>query len=323
MKSGVVFKKPLIGISSCLLGQKVRFDGQHKRDDFITRTLGPFVEWVPICPEVEVGMGVPRESIRLTGDPESPRLIAERSGRDWTDAMLSFSVKRTEQLLKLGLSGYILKKDSPSCGFERVRVYPSTGKGSPQRSGVGMFARALMGASNSLPVEDEGRLNDPKLRDNFIERVFAYHRWQIFNSESFSIGRLVAFHAASKLSLMAHSVTHLELMGRLVARAKDQSHSTLLNEYFTLFMETLKVLATAKKHTNVLEHAFGYVSNQMTSDERSEMLGLIHDYRRGYAPLVVPITLLKHHIKKQNVTYLLGQAYFQPHPKELMLRNHV
>lgn len=177
-----VSDKPRIGISSCLLGQKVRFDGQHKRDDFLTNTLGPFVEWVPVCPEVEVGMGVPRESIRLAGNPDRPNLIAERSGRDWSEAMRGYSDKRVEELLKLNLCGYILKKDSPSCGFERVRVYPSTGKGSPQRNGRGVFTQALLAGSKLLPVEDEGRLNDPKLRDNFIERAFAYQRWQAFVS---------------------------------------------------------------------------------------------------------------------------------------------
>lgn len=315
-------QKPLIGISSCLLGQKVRYDGQHKRDDFLTKTLGLFVEWVPVCPEVDVGMGVPRESIRLVEAAGRLQLVGERSGRDWTEAMQTYASQRVSELLKMGINGYVLKKDSPSCGLERVRIYPVAGK-APRRDGQGMFAQVLMDASAMLPVEEEGRLNDPKLRENFIERVFAYQRWQLFLEEKPSAGKLVAFHTSHKLGLMAHSEKHLRLLGRLVAQGKSRPFNAVLEEYGRIFMETLRVPATRKKNTNVLHHALGYFSDRLSSEGRREMLDLIRDYHQGLVPLVVPVTLMKHYINMYEIPYLVDQYYFHPHPKELMLRNHV
>jgi len=315
-------QRPKIGISSCLLGQKVRYDGQHKRDDFLTRTLGPFVEWVPVCPEVEVGMGVPREAIRLVGSVEKPRLVAEGSGRDWTEAMQAYARKRVQDLTAMDLCGYILKKDSPSCGMERVRVYRGNGS-PPHRNGRGMFAKVLMDASPLLPIEEEGRLNDPKLRDNFIERVFAYARWRVIVSGRPSMNALMEFHARHKFTILSHSDPHVRRLGRITAEAKGRPLASVLEEYGALFMETLTIPSTIRKHVNVLQHLAGFVSDRLTPEQRVELGDVIRDYHRGLVPLVVPITLLKHFVRTQCITYLQEQTYLQPHPKELMLRNHV
>lgn len=226
--------KPKLGISACLLGQKVRFDGGHKREQFLTDLFGRFVDWIPICPEVEVGMGVPRETVRLVGTLANPKMIAEKSGRDWTAAMNQFAAKRLREIAALNLSGYVFKKNSPTCGMERVRVYSS--KGMPERQGRGLFAAALMKQWPLLPVEEEGRLNDLKLRENFIERVFAYHRWQQASANRKSPGALVRFHTSHKYLLLAHSQPHYRQLGRLVATAKQRSLAALYDDYGRLFM---------------------------------------------------------------------------------------
>ena len=221
--------KPKLGISACLLGQNVRYDGAHKRDNFLTDTFGRFVEWVAVCPEVEVGMGVPRETLRLVGPPEEPKLIAERSGKDWTHAMHRFAAVRMRQLVELKLAGYVFKKNSPSCGVERVRVYGA--KNLPVRRGRGLFAAAVMAGFPLMPVEEEGRLNDPALRENFIDRVFAYHRWQEALAGSKSAGALVEFHTRHKYLLLAHSERHYRRLGRLVADVKKISLRGAYEEY--------------------------------------------------------------------------------------------
>lgn len=313
--------KAKLGISACLLGQKVRYDGGHKRDYFLTETFGRYVEWVPVCPELEVGMGVPRESVRLVGDRNEPKLIAERSGKDWTAQMNSFAAKRAKTLKALELSGYIFKKDSPSCGVGRVRVYES--KGIANREGRGLYAGAVMRELPLLPVEEEGRLNDPGLRENFIERVFAYHRWQQLIKEHKSVRALIAFHTGHKFLILAHSVQHYQRLGRMVAEAKKKPLAEAYENYGRIFMEALAVHATAKKHCNVLEHMVGYFSQQLSADERKEFVELIADFRRQLIPLVVPLTLIRHYVKKYDVAYLQEQVYLEPSPKELMLRNHV
>jgi uncharacterized protein YbgA (DUF1722 family)/uncharacterized protein YbbK (DUF523 family) len=313
--------RPRLGISSCLLGQKVRFDGGHKQDAFLCETLGRFVEWVPVCPEIEVGMGVPRETLRLIGAPGDPKMIAERSGRDWTIAIKRFAAIRTNQLAELGLSGYVFKKNSPSCGVERVRVYDW--KNMPAHRGRGLFAAAVIRRLPLLPVEEEGRLNDSALRENFIERVFAYHRWQHALAAAKSARALVEFHTGHKFLLLAHSERHYRRLGRLVAVVEKNSLRSTYEEYGRLFMEALSIQASAKRHANVLDHLMGYFSDRLTSAERRELVELIRDFRRQLVPLVVPITLVHHYVKKYDVAYLATQVYLAPSPKELMLRNHV
>jgi uncharacterized protein YbgA (DUF1722 family) len=266
-------------------------------------------------------MGVPREAVRLVGSPSNPKMIADKSGKDWTREMQGYAEKRVRELEEFNLSGYILKKNSPSCGMERVRVYGP--KGMPNKQGRGLFAQTLMTKLPLLPVEEEGRLYDPGLRENFIERVFSYHRWQALVSEGRSIKRLVDFHAQEKLLLFAHSEAHMRRLGRIVAQAKKMSFGTAVEEYGSLFMEALSHRATARKNTNVMHHMLGYFSKELSSDERKELLGVIGDYHKSLVPLLVPLTLIRHYAGKYDVAYLLGQSYLQPHPKELMLRNHV
>ena len=313
--------KPRIGISSCLLGNKVRHDGGHKHEPLITQTLGRYVEWVPVCPEFEIGMGVPRETVRLVGSAVKPKMIADKSGKDWTQKMQSYAGKRVRGLREMNLSGYILKKNSPSCGVESVRVYSQTGR--PNRQGRGLFAQTLMTKIPLLPVVEESRLYDPGLRENFIERVFGYYRWQALSAVRRTIKRLVEFHSQEKLLLIAHSETHVRRLGKIVAQAKKMSLGAAVEEYGRLFMEALGHQATARKNTNVLQHMLGYFSKQLSLDERKELRSVIGDYRRGLVPLVVPLTLIHHYVEKYDVSYLRGQSYLQPHPKELMLRNLV
>lgn len=237
-----------VGISACLLGEEVRYDGGHKRDRYITDTLGKFLEWVPICPEVEMGLGTPREALRLEGKPEDPRLVFFKTGGDITDGMQAWAKARLDALAKLDLSGYILKSDSPSCGMERVRVYRSSGI--PSKDGVGIFARALVHRFPLLPVEEEGRLHDLPLRENFVERVFCYRRWRELVGSGLTRGKLVAFHTAHKLLMLAHSPKHYTELGRLVANAKGLPPKELETRYGELFMAGLTVKATAKKHTD-------------------------------------------------------------------------
>jgi len=313
-------EKPRIGISSCLLGTEVRHDGGHKRDRYITDTLAEFVDFVPVCPELEVGMGVPREPVRLVGAPSAPRMVAQKSGKDWTEAMQNYARKKAAELGKLHLRGYILKKDSPSCGMERVRVYGEAGMAN--RTGRGVFAQVLAEIFPLLPLEEEGRLNDPMLRENFIERVFAYQRWFECMRGKLSLEKLVDFHTRHKLTILAHSEKHMRLLGRLVADAKAQPIHAAAQEYGTVFMEALKHRATKNRNTNVLQHVMGYFSKELTAGERKELKELVEDYHRGLIPLVVPLTLIRHYAAKFEVRYILEQSYLNPHPKELMLRNH-
>jgi len=310
-----------IGISACLLGEKVRFDGGHKRDPFLVESFGRYVEWVQVCPEVELGLGTPRETLRLVRISNDVRLLMPKSGADHTEAMRAYAVRRLNELAKENLSGYILKKDSPSCGMERVRVYDAHGV--PAKSGRGLFAEALLQHFPHLPVEEEGRLTDPRLRENFIERVFAYVRLRSLFSGHWKVGDLVVFHTAHKLLLMAHSPHAYQSLGRLVAEAKSVPRAELRQRYESDFMGALREMATTKRHTNVLQHMAGYFSKQLDSDSRLELQSLLEDYRAGLVPLVVPLTLIRHYVRKYDVTYLRGQVYLEPHPKELMLRNHV
>ena len=310
-----------IGISSCLLGDKVRFDGGHKRQAFLVDTLGQFFQWIPVCPEVEIGLGTPRESLRLVGTPQAPRLLAPRSHRDHTETMQRFAAERLEALATLDLHGYILKKDSPSCGMERVRVYGEGG--SAQRTGRGLFAAALMQRFPLLPIEEEGRLQDMPLRENFIERVFAYYRWSALLAMRPTPKDLVQFHTQHKLTVLAHSRVHYQRLGRLVAQAGTLPLADVLRQYGVTFMDGLQAKATTKKHANVLYHLLGYVKKSVDTADKAEVVTYIEEYRRGLVPLVVPLTLLQHHLRRHAVPWALEQTYLQPYPMELMLRNHV
>jgi uncharacterized protein YbbK (DUF523 family)/uncharacterized protein YbgA (DUF1722 family) len=299
-----------IGISTCLLGEEVRWDGGHKRDRFLTDVLAPYVEWVPVCPEVEVGMGTPREPVRLVRREGEIVMLGTKSGRDWTAPMRAWSEKRARELSRLDLCGYVLKKDSPSCGMERVKVRSE--KGMPKKEGQGIFAEPLMRHQPSLPVEEEGRLHDAALRENFIERIFAYRRLRSFFERRWSVGGLVAFHTAHKLQLLAHSPQAYRSLGRLVASAKGAPRGELQDQYRSEFMAALSRRATRRRHVNVMQHCIGHFRKRLEDEARAELI-----------PLVVPVTMIAHYVRRLRVEYLAGQVYLDPHPKELMLRNHV
>lgn len=310
-----------IGISTCLLGEKVRFDGGHKHDRYLTDILGNFFEFVPSCPEIEIGMGVPRDSVRLVNISNSIRLIGPKTGTDWTDKMNSYSAKLAKKLSSLNLSGYILKSDSPTCGMERVRIYNKDGI--PNKNGRGLFAEVFMKENPLIPVEEEGRLNDTKIRENFITRVFSYNRLQNLINTNFSRGSLVEFHTMHKYQLMAHSIKHYETLGRLVANSKKFPLQEVGEKYTSLFMEALTIKTTTKKNVNVLHHIFGYLKDFLTPSDKKYILNVIEDYHRELVPIIVPVTLIKHYVEKHSVEYIKDQIYLNPHPKELMLRNHV
>jgi uncharacterized protein YbgA (DUF1722 family)/uncharacterized protein YbbK (DUF523 family) len=312
-----------IGVSACLLGAKVRYDGGHKHDAFLTDLLGPHVEWVAVCPEVEMGLGIPRPAVRLVRDGERIALRDPKSGADHTRAMHGYAARRVAELAKLELCGYVLKKDSPSCGLERVRVWPAEGKAMPDRHGRGLFASALCDALPLLPVEEEGRLHDPRLRESFVERVFALRRLRALFGARWSHGELVAFHTAHKLTLLAHEPRAYAALGRVVAEAGKLERRELRARYEREFMSALAHPATPARHANALQHAAGYFKRQLDAAGRAELAELIEQYRLGRLPLVVPITLIRHHVRALDVAYLAGQVYLDPHPRELMLRNHV
>ncbi|MCI0658426.1 MAG: DUF523 and DUF1722 domain-containing protein [Acidobacteria bacterium] len=309
-----------VGISSCLLGEEVRWDGSHKRNGFIADLLSRYVQVVPVCPELEVGMGVPREPVRLVGAHAAPRMVGVRSGRDWTAAMRRYASARIRHLNGLDLSGYLLKKDSPSCGMERVLVH--SGKGAPSRKGVGLFASELRLQMPLLPLEEEGRLEDPALRENFIERVFAYRRLRDLLDSPCRRGDLVAFHMAHEYLLLSHSPRHYQELGRLLAAAKSHTGKRLGHLYGEGFMEALRFPATLARHFNVLQHAAGYLKEVLDASEKRHLQKVLDDYRRSLVPLIVPVTLLHHHVMRQRIEFMQNQIYLHPHPKELMLRNH-
>jgi uncharacterized protein YbgA (DUF1722 family)/uncharacterized protein YbbK (DUF523 family) len=309
-----------IGISACLLGEKVRYDGGHKKDSFVTGTLGRYFEWVPVCPEVELGLGTPRESMRLERSDSGVRMVITKTGEDLTRPMEQYARSRLAGLRAAGLCGYILKNNSPSCGLYRVRVYG--GSGAAHRSGRGLFAGELLENFPSLPVEEEGRLSDPRLRENWIERVFAYHRLRKLWKSRWTAHDLVRFHAANKLVLLSHAPQAYESLGRLVAHAGRTARQALRDTYERSYMEAISIPATRGRHANVLQHMAGYFKNVADPESRKELAELIGDYRKGLVPLLVPLTLLKHFARIYGTDYLESQAYMNPDPKELALRTY-
>lgn len=273
-------------------------------------------------PEVEIGLGIPRESIRLEAAEASLRLFAPKSGTDLTAKMTAYADKRTGQLARQALCGYILKKDSPTCGMERVRVYDRNGV--PARSGRGLFAAALMERLPALPVEEEGRLNDPRLRENFVTRIFAHQRWLELERSGITRARLFRFHEQHKFVLLAHSQAGMRRLGQVLAAAgKRADDRELAARYLGEFTSALARVPTPKNHTNVLQHVAGFLSESLEAGDRAELTQMIHEYRLERLPLVVPLTLVRHYVRKLQVPYLLDQVYLNPHPDELMLLNHV
>lgn len=318
-------RKPLtdirIGISACLLGQEVRFDGGHKRDTFITGTLSRYFEFVPVCPELAIGLGVPREPIKLVGTAQDIRVVGIRHpDLDVTEKLRDYGRHMAGRLNDL--CGYIFKARSPSCGMERVKLYPARG-GAPSLRGTGQYAQAFMAFAPLVPAEEEGRLNDPVLRENFLERVFVYRRWRALEADGVSARRLVEFHTRHKFLVLAHGIAAYQELGRLVAGTDRRRAGPAGREYATRLMQVLKKPATRRGHANVLHHFQGYLKRHLDAADKAELREVIEHYRSGHLPLVVPVTLLRHHFRRHPDPYIEQQVYLNPYPAELMLRNLV
>lgn len=306
-----------IGVSSCLLGHPVRYDGGHKRHRSVTGTLSRLFEMVAVCPEMEAGMGIPREPVDLVGDPRAPRMLGQASGKDWTAIMVRFSRRRTAELEKLEVSGFVLKEGSPSCGPDRVPVHPESGK--THQSGPGLFARALADTLPLLPVEAEDRLDDASLCENFVERVHGYREWRACTREAPSLPRLMDFHAAHKLALLAHSERHLRLLGGLLAQAGSGSPEAVTAQYGSAFMEALKQPATRRTNTNALQHLAGFLSARLDAGSRRRLAARVDDYRVGRAALSVPLDLIRRHAIEHEAEYVLRQSFLRRHGMETPL----
>jgi uncharacterized protein YbgA (DUF1722 family)/uncharacterized protein YbbK (DUF523 family) len=306
-----------VGISSCLLGQPVRYDGGHKRDAYIVGTLAQYFDLKPFCPEVAIGMGTPRPTIQLVKiDKEIRSVGVKNPDVDVTDQLRAYT--NQQQPAFDGLCGYILKKGSPSCGMERVRVYTNN---QPQQIGSGVYAETMMRNNPLLPVEEEGRLGDPKLRENFIQRIYVLHRWQQLLAEGLTPSGLTRFHAHHKLIIMSHD-NYIEL-GQLLANVTKANVNEVANNYIALLMKTLKKVASRKNHVNVLQHIQGYLKKELAPDDKAELCELIERYRQGEIPLIVPLTLLKHHFRKNPDPYIEDSYYMSPYPQELRLINGI
>ncbi len=314
-------EKIKLGVSACLLGEQVRWNGGHARDRYLTDILGQYVAYVPVCPEVECGMGVPRETLRLVGDPDNPNLVTSKTNIDHTHRMVDWAQKRVRELEKENLCGFVFKKNSPSSGLFRVPV--KNFKGMPQKKGQGIFARVFTQSFPLIPVEEEGRLHDAKLRETFIEQIFTLMRWRETLSKKKSMGNLIDFHTRHKLLIMSHSPDHSRKMGKLVAQGKALAADELFTQYENLLLEALRLRTTLKKNINVMQHIMGYFKRQLSPDEKQELLEIIDQYRQEHVPLIVPVTLLNHYVRKYRQPYLAQQVYLNPHPIALKLRNHV
>lgn len=311
-----------IGISACLLGEKVRYDGQSALARHLTGTLAEYLEFHPICPEVGCGMGVPREPVRLVGTLESHRLVGRVSGKDWTDTMRSWADSILPDLEQAKLCGFIFKSKSPSSGMGRVKIYPEEGGQPSSYAGTGLFAAMLMERYPLLPVEDEGRLHDVGLRGNFIERIFVEHRWNQLEARGLNLGRLVEFHTRHKMLIRSHDVVGYRELGKLVAQGKQLDTHELFRSYHQRLSQALMRKPTIPKNVDVLMHILGYFKKMLSSDEKAECLEIIENYRNQLVPLIVPVTLMNHYVRKYDVSYLREQYYLNPHPLELKLRNH-
>ncbi|MBC9249627.1 hypothetical protein A9179_05000 [Pseudomonas alcaligenes] len=311
--------KPRLAISACLLGAEVRYNGGHKASRLCRETLAEHFEFVPLCPEVAIGLGVPREPIRLVGDPQAPRAVATRDHqRDVSQALTDYGTQMAGELDDI--CGYIFMQQSPSCGLQRVKVYQANG--TPAAStGRGLYSAAFCRLRPDLPVEEDGRLNDPVLRENFLTRVYAYAEWQRLLASGLSRRAITDFHARYKYQLMAHNPLQYQALGRLLGELGRHDPAELGPRYFSQLMTALQKCATRGTHSNVLQHLCGYLKQALSGAEKAELQQLIEQYRRGIVPLVVPLTLLKHHFRQHPHHYVAQQAYLQPHPENLSLRN--
>ncbi len=310
-------KKIPIGISSCLLGENVRFDGGNKHNAYITGTLGEYFEFLPFCPEVAIGLGIPRPTIHLIKTDNQLRCVGVKDATlDVTDRLRNYAL--AQKTAQAHLSGYIFKKDSPSCGVERVKVYTHN---QPHREGVGIYAQQIMANNPLLPVEEEGRLGDAGLRENFIQRVYVYHRWQTLLQEGLTVQKLTHFHARHKLIIMSHG--NYQPLGQLLSTATQENLTQIADDYIVQLMTILKKVVTRGQHVNVLQHIQGYLKKELGADDKAELGEIFERYRNGELPLIVPITLLKHHFRKTPDPYIEDSFYMSPYPQELNLINQL
>ena len=312
---------PKVGVSACLLGHQVRYDGGHKRNEFLIAELAKHVEYVPVCPETAIGLGIPRPTIRLVGDPENPRVLGVADpSLDLTRRLREYAESQIPSFDDL--CGFVLKKDSPSCGMERVKVYAPNGQGAV-RKGSGAFARVLMQRMPLLPVEEEGRLTDPVLRENFINRVYVYQRWQQLLALGLGPGGLIEFHTTHKYMIMAHSQAAYQRLGKLLSDLSGNDLQAIAEAYVQELITTLKRRVNRKRHVNVLQHIMGYLKRRIAGDDKAELAASIEAYRRGETPLVVPVTLLRHYFRNHQDKYMARQVYLAPYPESLGLRNSI
>jgi len=308
-------KKIPIGISSCLLGHNVRFDSGHKRDAYIVGTLGEFFDFRPFCPEMAIGLGAPRPTLHLVKSDGDTRCVGVKDpSHDVTERLRAYAAQ--EQPAFADLCGYIFKKDSPSCGMERVKVYTN---GQPRREGIGIYAAELLHNNPLLPMEEEGRLGDPGLRENFIRRVYVYYRWRELLAEGLTVNSLMTFHARHKLIIMSHA--DYRGLGQLLACIGKDNIEAVAGQYIKELMRLLKIIATRGGHVNVLQHIQGYLKKDLSADDKAELCEVIESYRTGEVPLIVPLTLLKHHFRHAPDPYIENSYYLSPYPQELRLLN--
>ena len=317
--SDLSMSRPKIAISACLMGAEVRFNGGHKESRLCSRTLAEHFEFVPLCPEVAIGMGIPREPIRLVGDPQSPQAVGTvNPSINVTAPLAEYGEKMAGELNDI--CGYIFMQQSPSCGLERVKVYHDNGA-PVNGGGRGIYAQAFCARHPDLPVEEAGRLNDPVLRENFITRVLAYSDWQQVLAQGLSRRVLTEFHSRYKYQLIAHNPLQYKALGKLLGNMAQSDPAELGPRYFSELMAALKKCATRGTHSNVLQHITGYLKQAISAEDKQEMVHVIGQYRLGIVPLVVPLTLLKHHFRQHPDPYIAQQVYLQPHPENLSLRN--
>jgi uncharacterized protein YbgA (DUF1722 family)/uncharacterized protein YbbK (DUF523 family) len=308
-----------VGISACLLGQEVRFNGGHKLHSYIQRTLGEYFEFRSFCPEVDIGLGIPRRPIRLVQRQDAVVCVdIEDYTLDYTQRLLDSADAQTRWVAQM--CGFIFKRDSPSCGMERVKVYEGQGT---TKDGVGIFARRIMQMFPELPVEEEGRLGDAVLRENFIQRVYVRYRWQQLLAAGLTVAALTDFHARHKLILMSHCQATYRELGPLLAAARRDNVQEIAGRYIAVLMQALKRRATRGNHCNVLQHIMGYLKDYLDTEDKAELRESFERYRQGLLPLIVPVTLLNHHFRRHPDDYISRSWYMHPYPSEMSLQNHI
>ncbi|KPC20658.1 hypothetical protein ALP33_05564 [Pseudomonas amygdali pv. lachrymans] len=314
-------EKPKLGISACLMGAEVRFNGGHKESHLCTRALSKYFDFVQACPEVAIGMGIPREPIRLVGDAENPKALGTLNRElDVTEALANYGIQMAEELGDI--CGYIFMQKSPSCGLERVKVYRENGA-PVDGGGRGIYAQAFCERHPNLPVEEDGRLNDAVLRENFVTRVFAYAAWQQLLKDGVTRRALTEFHSRYKYQLMANDPVQYKALGKMLGSMGRTDPNEIAPLYFSELMAALKKCATRRTHTNVLQHLCGYLKQTISAEDKQEIQEVISQYHQGIVPLIVPLTLLKHHFRQHPDPYVALQVYMQPHPENLSLRNAI